>query len=194
MSTNNINKNGVIVINNYLNDRECEKLLVLIRKYGKKSKITKVYRKFKDRSLNYFVIDGNIIKSKLQKIYRYYVEVNKVVNKMTKYNYVSLRNDKVGVNVNITPKGGEYRWHYDRNAVTAVLYLNKVKGGELEIYPNYRIIIKNKKHSNMQKRLDSFLQVKFLRNIIGKKEVIKPKQGMLVIMHGDKCLHSVKKD
>jgi len=193
MSLNDFNNNGYLIINNYLKKIDCENLLDIIGKYSKNNEIPKIYRKFNDRSLNYSVIDGIKIKHKLPKIYRYYLEVNKVVNKMSNNNYISLTDHKVCVNVNITPKYGEYRWHYDRNAVTAILYLNKVKGGELEMYPNYRIIIKNKKHTNLQKWFDAILQIKLIRIIIGKKVVIKPKQGMLVIMRGDKCLHSVKK-
>lgn len=40
------------------------------------------------------------------------------------------------------PPGGEYRWHYDRNAVTAILYLNEVPGGETEIFPNFRLVFR----------------------------------------------------
>jgi hypothetical protein len=43
---------------------------------------------------------------------------------------------------NITPPGGEYRWHYDRNAATAILYLNEVPGGETEMFPNYRLVFR----------------------------------------------------
>ena len=43
-------------------------------------------------------------------------------------------------NINVTPPGGEYRWHYDRNAVTAIIYLNEVPGGETEIFANYRCV------------------------------------------------------
>ena len=38
----------------------------------------------------------------------------------------------VACNINITSPGGERRWHYDRNAITGILYLNEVEGGETE--------------------------------------------------------------
>jgi len=193
MSVNDFDKKGFIVINNYLSKKESEHLLVLIRKYMKKNKIPKVYRKFKDRSLNYFVIDGKKIENNLPKIYNLYTSVNRFVNKSARYDYSLLENKQAGVNVNITPKGGEYRWHYDRNAVTAILYLNKVKGGETEMYPNYRIIIKNRKYTRIQHWLDIVLQAKLVRILFGKKVVIKPRQGTMVIMLGNKCLHSVRK-
>ena len=67
MSVNDLDKKGFIVINNYLSKKESEHLLDLIKKYSKKYKIPKVYRKFKDRSLNYFVIDGKKIENNLFK-------------------------------------------------------------------------------------------------------------------------------
>ncbi|HET8840930.1 MAG TPA: hypothetical protein VFN35_05650 [Ktedonobacteraceae bacterium] len=41
------------------------------------------------------------------------------------------------MNGNIMLAGGEYRWHYDQNTITALLYPNKGDGGEIEFYPNY---------------------------------------------------------
>ncbi len=48
---------------------------------------------------------------------------------------------------------------YDRNAVTAILYLNTVSGGETEMYPEYRIHLGKRKGARFQKWLDVLLQV-----------------------------------
>jgi hypothetical protein len=98
----------------------------------------------------------------------------------------------VRVNVNITPAGGSYRWHYDRNAVTAVLYLNEVNGGEIEAYPNYRLLFKDLKSPRLQSLFDRFLQLSLCLRLFGKKRTIPPKPGLLVLMRGDRCLHSVR--
>jgi hypothetical protein len=45
------------------------------------------------------------------------------------------------INVNILQGGHRYRWHFDANPYTALLYLSttpRSAGGELELYPNLR--------------------------------------------------------
>jgi len=103
-----------------------------------------------------------------------------------------LDDKKAGVNVNITERGGTYQWHYDRNAVTVLLYLNEVTGGELEFYPNYRIFVKNRKLIFLQQWFDNLLRVDVVRSLFGKKVTVKPAQGRLVVMRGNRSLHSVR--
>ena len=97
----------------------------------------------------------------------------------------------MGANVNITPPGGEYRWHYDRNAVTAIVYLNEVPGGETELYPNFRLRLKQR-YSRLQRWLDRLLQVGLVRRVFGKLVMVAPRRGSLVLMAGNMCLHSVR--
>jgi hypothetical protein len=92
--------------------------------------------------------------------------------------------------VNLTPAGGEYRWHYDRNAVTAILFLNAVEGGETEMYPNFRIRLPRWKDSWIQRALDRMLRL-FLR--VARLVVVAPAPGRMIIMRGDRCLHSVRR-
>ncbi|NEN87483.1 MAG: hypothetical protein F6K48_00455 [Okeania sp. SIO3H1] len=68
--------------------------------------------------------------------------MNQVINNVTDRQFFPLNDIQVGCNINITEKGGTYHWHYDRNPITALLYLNKVDGGEIEFYPNYRILLR----------------------------------------------------
>ena len=104
-----------------------------------------------------------------------------------------LKNSRVAININITPPGGEYRWHYDRNAVTAILYLNEIEGGEVELFGNYRILLKSDRLSAIQKFLDQILLTKICRKIFASKyKQITPAAGELLIMNANKCLHSVR--
>jgi hypothetical protein len=48
----------------------------------------------------------------------------------------------------------QYRWHYDRNAVTGILYLNEVSGGETEMYSGCRIYLGRYKDTIAQRWLD----------------------------------------
>ncbi len=150
-----------------------------------------VYRKVWGRSLHYFVIDGHQVEQHLPEIWRLYHRVNDVINKACGRTLAPLENRRVGANVNITPHGGEYRWHYDRNAVTAIVYLNEVPGGETELYPKFRLRLKQR-YSRLQHWLDRLLQLGLVRRIFGTLVMVAPRRGSLVLMAGNTCLHSVR--
>jgi len=142
--------------------------------------------------LNYKVIDGQKIREHFPEIQKLYEDINKTVNKSVGQNLVPLKNTQVGVNINITSPGGEYRWHYDRNEVTGILYLNSVEGGETECYPNYRLYFEKLRFSRVQKWLDYLLQLKIIRSVFGRQVLLVPRQGTLLLMRGNRCLHSVR--
>jgi hypothetical protein len=72
------------------------------------------------------------------------------------------------------------------------LYLNDVAGGETECYANYRMSLGNARFSKFQRVLDMVLQPEPIRKIFGRHRVIAPKAGRLLVMRGDRCLHSVR--
>ncbi len=183
---------GYFLQENFLSQQECESCLELIREYRQQFSIPKIYRQIKPIPLSYSVIDGKQVNSHLPEIQKLYETVNKLINDLTNQQLFPLKDIKVGCNVNITDKGGTYRWHYDRNAVTALLYLNEVEGGEIEFYPNYRIILPKARFSRFQSFVDRIQQFSFVRSTFGKRSVVKPQPGLLLIMCGNKCLHSVR--
>lgn len=194
MKRSSFESSGYRVIDDYLSREECDEHLELIASYTEQYGVPEIYRPMKHRSLRYKVIDGEQIREHLSKIWKLYQSViNELVSQVTNSHFVALANARVGVNVNIMSPGlSEYRWHYDRNAITAILYLNEVEGGETELYPNYRILVKNKNHMRIQQMLDRSLQVGLIRDVFGGKTVIKPSPGRLTIMRGDRCWHSVR--
>jgi hypothetical protein len=149
--------NSIYINENFLTAQECEDFLQLIESYRKLYPIPHVCRQLRDRSLNYKVIDGEKISLHLPDIHQLYQKVNQLLNQNSNQKLAPLANIRVGCNINITQPGGEYRWHYDRNLITGILYLNDVDGGETECYPNYRIYLQHFRHSFVQKILDSIL-------------------------------------
>jgi hypothetical protein len=95
-------------------------------------------------------------------------------------------------NINVTPPGGEYRWHYDRNAATAIVYLNEVPGGQTEIFPNFRLLLRGGRYQRIQLRLDDLVRLRIVRRLFGHQRLIQPRRGTLVIMRGNTTLHSVR--
>jgi 2OG-Fe(II) oxygenase superfamily len=185
---------GYQVFDEFLSPKRCSEFLENVESYREQFKLPEIYRPMKTRSLRYNVIDGDRIKEHLAEIWSLYQgKMIELVNGLTPQEFVPLDNTKVGVNVNVMPPGrSEYRWHYDRNAVTCILYLNAIEGGETILYPNYRILLGNRGRMFAQQMLDSFLHTKVLRRIFGKKTAISPRPGRLAIMRGNQCWHSVR--
>ena len=184
-------ESGYFLQENFLSQQECESILRLIYDYQHKFHVPKIYRNEKPIPLNYSVIDGKVINERLPEIQSLYNSVNQIINCLTYQPLFPLKDIQVGCNVHITEKGGTYPWHYDRNAVTALLYLNEVEGGEIEFYPDYRMILPKAKFSRLQHFLDQIQRLSLVRSTFGKRIVVKPQPGLLLIMCGDKCLHSV---
>jgi hypothetical protein len=143
------------------------------------------------RSLRYSVIHGEQIAESFPKLEGLYRRIQILAEEKSGLKLEPMRQRKVAININITPPGGEYRWHYDRNALTAILFLNAVEGGITEMYPGYRLALKGRSHSAWQERLDRLLMMGPLRACLGRKVAAEPAPGRLLLMRGDRCLHSV---
>ena len=185
------NKAGYAVIDEFLTAEQCQDILEQIANYRNSNEVVEVYRPRRERSLHYFVINGEQIEGNFPQIQQLYQDVGKVAIEVSGQNLIPLNNKIPAVNINIVRPGGEYRWHYDRNAVTALLYLNTVEGGEIELYPNYRIALGSQKFTVLQRVFDELLQLRLVRHLFSNKISVKPRAGMLLIMRGDRCLHSV---
>jgi len=180
------------LLENFISSAQCSEIIASIDDYRSRYDVPLIHRPERKRSLKYSVINGEEIQSRLPALQVLYERVLPIAKKTTREDIVPLTNHKVGVNVNITSPGGAYRWHYDRNAVTAILYLNAVSGGEIEAYPDYRLLLTGSRSSRMQGYVDRLLQLSIILRLFGNKRSIIPKPGLLVLMRGDRCLHSVR--
>lgn len=185
---------GYQIVDNFLSAEECQSLLGRINEFREENALPEIHRPMKGRSLRYHVINGDQIQESLPGIWELYTgEVNDLVNKSLGFPLEPLANTRAGVNVNLMrPNQSSYRWHYDRACVTAILYLNEVQGGDTEFYPNYRILLEKGKSTTVQRALDSFIQIKPIRNVFGNMVRVSPKVGRLVMMRADRCWHSVR--
>lgn len=162
--------------------------------YRQNHPLPEIFRPARGRELRYQVIDGKQIQAELPAIWDLYTgKVNRQIDRATPQRLVPLENVRAGVNVNIMQPGqSSYRWHYDRTSLTSILYLNDVEGGETELYPNYRLLLKNRKNLRLQRMLDRLIQIKVLRDAFRQMIRIPPKAGRLVMMRGERCWHSVR--
>ncbi len=185
---------GYLVLDRYLEPADCRSLLDSIRRYREQYPVPEIHRPAKGRPLRYAAIDGGQIRRHLPVIWDLYVgAARELVHQLTEAPLEPLANERVGVNVNLMPPGrSSYRWHYDRTPITAILYLNEVEGGETELYPNYRFLLNGRSHGKLQRILDRVLVSRPLRMIFGKRIVVRPRTGRLVVMRANRCWHSVR--
>ena len=104
-----------------------------------------------------------------------------------------LKNKMVGQSLNVTPAGGRQSWHYDRNLVTAVMHLNSVEGGDFEMFPRYRVRLRDNHFGARklaQRVFDLGMRPPVVRKIVGRKVSIPPRAGALSFMDS-RCLHQV---
>jgi hypothetical protein len=182
-------QNGAEIRENYLSPSQCELFLRDVEAYKTSHELRLIERFDAGRSLRYRVIDGDRIFDSLPRVVSLYQDVLSLVRRLEP-KLEPLSNKTAGLNVNFTPPGGEYRWHYDRNSVTAILFLNSVKGGETEMYPHYRVYLRRWKDTRAQRFCDGALRrlARFAHPL-----VVEPSPGRMILMRGDRCLHSVRR-
>lgn len=191
MDANRFNATGYCIADNFIDDAECRRLLASIATYRRQHPVPVIRRAAGERALHYSVIDGERIGAHLPGVSALYGRVNRWVDAVCAQSLVPLDDARVSCNINITPPGGAYRWHYDRNAVTAIVYLNAVEGGETECHPHYRITLPAT-GARWQQWFDRVLQLRAMRAAFSRRVVVAPAPGRLLLMRGDRCLHSVR--
>ena len=186
---NSFLRDGVEIFDGFRNDLRCQELMKEVHNYNKANDLPLIERPARGRSLRYRVIDGDQVYYSLPRVVALYDEVLKMVQ-VYDPKLIPLPNRTARLNVNVTPPQGEYRWHYDRNAVTAVLFLNEVQGGEIEMYPKFRFPMGTRKDGKLQHLCDT--AVRCVRPLL-RSSVVQPSAGRLILMQGDRCLHSVRR-
>ena len=182
---------GLWLGEDYLAADQCEGLLATVRAHVALQPAVRVERPRGGRGLRYEVLDGHRIASDLPAIAALQPDLLALAAGLSGIDLSPLANRAAAINLNITPPGGEYRWHYDRNAVTAILYLNAVEGGETELLPGYRLHLGRWRHTALQRWADRALGAPGLRAFAPRPLRVAPRAGRVLVMRGDRCLHSV---
>jgi hypothetical protein len=181
-----------MVLENFATPEECAALVSQISEYRRDHELPVIERASEELPLRYAVIDGDQIAESLPEVLRVYEQTTRLVKKLWRGKVEPLVDRKVACNVNITEPGGSYRYHYDRNAVTAILYLNEIEGGETECYPDYRLPLARSSYSTLQQKLDRVMQNRVVRSLVANQLLVRPRAGRLLVMQGNRCLHSVR--
>lgn len=187
-------RRGFEISRGFLSVAECENYLRSVRELERLEGLPLIERQASGRALRYKVIDGRRIGSAIPDIDKLTECVRAELEQVTGSSLKPIRDAVAARNVNVTPPGGQYRWHYDRNAVTAIMYLNEVPGGETEMYPNYRLVLPGvQRLPRLQRWLDGLLRLSAARWLSGRRVVVAPERGSMLIIRGDRTLHSVRR-
>jgi hypothetical protein len=173
----------------FISTTTCGAMLEVINDFRQQVRLPIITRPSVPRPLCYSVIDGHQILASLPQIRGLHEKTTRLIKRMFGDRVEPLADEQVACNINITHPGGSYRYHYDRNAVTAILYLNETNGGETECYPNHRLQVRS---TGLQRGIDRVFTNEVFRWIFAKQVLVRPKIGRLLIMRGNRCLHSVR--
>src|SRR5688572_32892488 len=99
------------VIDDYLPAPQCEEILASIGAYRRTHELPLIERVVRGRSLRYRVIDGNTITQSLCELDELYRQTALLVGQWFGCELTPIVDQVAAINVNITPPGGEYRWH-----------------------------------------------------------------------------------
>lgn len=193
--TGSLWRTGYSLLPGYADEARCAALLAAVERCRASVALPIIARAHGGRSLRYQVIDGPTVQQYLPELEELQREVQQVAEAAYGQPLVPIADPLAVINVNITPPGGTYRWHYDRNAVTVLLYLNAVEGGQLELCPRYRVLLGRGRSGLIrvaQRALDRVLLAAPLRRLFGQPVLLAPTRGTLAVMQGDRCLHSVR--
>ena len=186
-------ENKYVVIGDFLSAPECLELLHAVDQCKKKVSLINVNQLSVTSKKRFLTFNGNDIEENIPAATKLYVRVNEVVNELSGEDYAALENRQIGLAVNVTPAGGTFSWHHDRHEITAILYLNEVEGGgELEFFPNNRLLLKNKQGLRKWLQLGCDAVGLVVSMAARTKVRVTPKPGLICVMVGTRCTHRVR--
>jgi hypothetical protein len=181
------------VIGDFLPPSECQELLRAVDHCKDTVALIDVNQSSITSRKKFLTFNGNDIEENVPAATKLYMRVNEVVNELSGKDYTALENRQIGLSVNVTPAGGTFSWHHDRHEVTAILYLNEVEGGgELEFFPNNRLLLKNKQGLRKWLQLGCDAVGLAVSMVVRRKVKVVPKPGVMCVMVGTRCTHRVR--
>lgn len=195
MKINNICKD-CYCIDDFIDADDQRSILIYLNNLAKNKLLSFVNSDNLIRKQRFYTIFGKNLLDNIKIIkHLYFNKINLIVNGLYNNKFLPLNDLNVGASINITPKSGSLSYHYDRNEVTAILYLTDNEDGALELFPNHRLLLLNR-YSFFKKFIQRFFDLIYRNYILlffKKKITMKPKARSLLIMQGSRNLHRVLK-
>lgn len=192
MERTSLDTAGCWIKPDFLPAHRCADLLAQVLAHRQRMPVPALGREPDDRPLRHGVIDGLRIRRHLPEVVALHRRVNILVDMLHHAPLQPLDDEQLACNITITGPGGSEHWHYDRHAVTAVVWLNAVGGGEAECCPNYRLRWPAGVDTAPQRWFDRALRPAPVRRLFGRCRLVAPRAGQLLVMRGDRCLHGAR--
>lgn len=184
-------RSGFLILDGYLESPTCDRLLRAIEDHRDQRKLIDVnMRESRFRTLNGKDVDDYL--PEIKELYDHDI-LSLLRDLASPLDTISDR--RIGLSINVTPPGGHFQLHFDRNLLTAVLYVSDAfDGGEMLLFPRIRHWL-GRSHAGIfrlaQRAIDKLVRSGLYRRLARRVE-IKPKRGTLVVFEGVRTLHQVK--
>lgn len=184
-------RDGYAYAKDFISEAECREVVATVEQH--RARMINVEIDSWMAKNKFFTINGDELEELVPLVRRLTADLCEVASELEGRQLAPLENTTVGRSLNLTPVGGTLSWHYDRNLVTAVVHLNSVEGGEFEMYPRYRVRLRNN-HFGVrkfaQRVFDLGLRPGAVRRVLGRKVAVPPAAGAVGFMDSS-CLHQV---
>ncbi len=193
---NRFRRDGFLVIDSFLQEAECEAIRATVDELSGRDRLIKVDRVGRTSVSRFATINGTELERSIPRVAGAYAEVADFVRAIASDDLTPLENRAIGVSINVTSPGQQFAMHYDRNAVTAVIYLNSVEsGGQMEFYPKHRLFLGTRSNpflKRLQHVLDVGTKTSLWKRLSGQRHLVSPTAGRMLVFRGNRCLHGVR--
>lgn len=183
---------GYLIVHDFMPPEHLEGLRASILEYSKHKPVIEVrWENSTFDTLNGAQVDDHF--PELRDLYDQHLFGE--VSRLHQGTLATVSDRRVGISINLTAPSGKFQPHYDRNVMTAILYVNDAyDGGEMMFYPRVRFWLGHPstriKHV-LQRILDKIAGNRWYLRLLARKIVIKPKAGDLLVFEGTRTLHTV---
>ena len=189
-------RDGFLVMDSFLAPHECTAIIAAVDELNGLDRLIRVDRAGRTSISRFATINGTELEESIPRVAELYAEIRDFVRKVVSESLTPLENKSIGVSINVTAPGQQFAMHYDRNAVTAVIYLNTVeRGGQMEFYPRHRILLAARTNplvKRLQHLLDICTKSAVWKRLSGQRRMVSPQAGRMLVFRGNRCLHGVQ--
>lgn len=184
---------GYLIVDGFCSGNTCQRIREGINAYLLKKNAIEVNR----TGSSFITFNGKYIDENFPELAQLYDhQLLRELSQLSS-NLATIIDRRIGLSINITPKFGKFEPHFDRHAMTAVLYINDdFFGGEMNFYPRIRGLRNYPSypsHRSITHRiLDRAVRSKVYLKWLARKIVFKPKAGTLLIFEGTRTYHQVQ--
>jgi hypothetical protein len=189
----NLKKYGFLEVDNYISQEECAKIIEDVEKINAINKLITVDGSKASESF-FQTVNGSLLTDASNICISIRDATLSQLNSSFDKSLKNIKNTKIGISINRTPENGRFVKHFDRNKITAVIYLSSCIGGEMVSFPRIRLLLpwRYKRGFKMaQSILDKIIRTSVYQRWLSRPIITIPKPGKVIFFEGSRTLHGV---